>query len=56
MADRTFPDGAAEIAPMLVVSDLQRSLDFYVDQLGATVLTAWDTYAQLSLGPVGCIL
>ena len=56
MADRTFPDGAAEIAPMLVVSDLQRSLDFYVDQLGATVLTASDTYAQLSLGPVGCIL
>ncbi|MGI8628107.1 MAG: VOC family protein [Geodermatophilaceae bacterium] len=50
MADRTFPDGTAEIAPMLVVSDLGRSLHFYVEGLGATATTAWDTYAQLRLG------
>ena len=50
MTDRTFPDDSAEIAPMLVVTDLGRSLHFYVHQLGATAITAWETYAQLRVG------
>jgi len=50
MVQRSFPDESAEIAPMLVVADLARSLHFYVEQLGATAITAWDTYAMLRLG------
>ncbi len=50
MGDLSFPDPSAEIAPLLVVSDLARSLQFYVEQLGATAITTWDTYAQLRLG------
>ena len=50
MADRSFPDERAEIAPLLVVSELQRSLQFYVERLGAAVLKAWESYAVLRLG------
>ena len=50
MAETSFPEAAVEIAPLLVVTDLPRSLSFYVEQLGAEVLTVWDTYAQLRLG------
>ncbi|MDQ3733380.1 MAG: VOC family protein [Actinomycetota bacterium] len=50
MADTSFPEGAAEVAPLLVVADLQRSLYFYVEQLGARTETVWDTYAELRLG------
>ena len=49
MPDTSFPEEGAEIAPMLIVADLPRSLDFY-ERLGAQVLMAWDTYAQLRLG------
>lgn len=40
VADDGFPDSGAEIGALLVVSDLARSLDFYVQQLGAKVVTA----------------
>lgn len=45
-----LPDERAEIAPLLVVSELQRSLQFYVERLGAAVLKAWVSYAVLRLG------
>lgn len=50
MGELGFPDATAEIAPLLVVSDLARSVHFYVEQLGAQAITAWDTYAQLRIG------
>lgn len=50
MPDLSFPEDTAEIAPLLVVSDLERSLHFYVERLGASALMVWDTYAQLRLG------
>jgi len=50
MPDNWFPEDTAEVAPLLVVSDLQSSLQFYVEQLGAAPLMVWDTYAQLRLG------
>lgn len=50
MTWRPFPDEGAVVAPLLVVSELRRSLSFYVDLLGASELSSWDTYAQLRLG------
>jgi catechol 2,3-dioxygenase-like lactoylglutathione lyase family enzyme len=38
------------VAPLLVVGDLARSLQFYEGVLGAVRITATDSYAKLSLG------
>ncbi|MBX3029176.1 MAG: VOC family protein [Chloroflexi bacterium] len=43
-----FPEPGAVVAPLLVVADLDRSLDFYRG-LGATVVVRWDEYARLAL-------
>ena len=38
------------VAPLLVVSDLARSLRFYIDVVGAAPVTTGESYARLSLG------
>ena len=38
------------IAPLLVVADISRSLSFWRDAVGGTVLVEWETYAHLRLG------
>jgi catechol 2,3-dioxygenase-like lactoylglutathione lyase family enzyme len=40
----------AAVEPLLAVADLDRSLAFWVDGVGAAVVTRWDTYALLDLG------
>jgi predicted ester cyclase/catechol 2,3-dioxygenase-like lactoylglutathione lyase family enzyme len=52
MADppQPFPDPRAELATLLVVGDLARSVGFYRDMLGADVDVRWDTYARLRIG------
>lgn len=45
----TFPDDDAQVAPLLVVGDIGRSVDFYCNGMGASVVMQWDTYARLRL-------
>lgn len=45
-----FPDVNATVEPLLAVTDLDRSLTFWRDGLGAVVLTRWDSYALVQLG------
>lgn len=45
-----FPDAEATVAPLLAVADLEASLSFWVQRLGAKVQVRWDTYALLRLG------
>lgn len=47
-AERPRPE--ISVAPLLVVSDLSRSLAFYEHVLGAARITSGDSYALLSLG------
>ena len=48
-AGRPLPSEPA-VAPLLVVSDLARSLRFYIDVVGAVPVTTGESYARLSLG------
>lgn len=45
-----FPDPAAAVEPLLAVADLQRSLGFWRDLLGAQILVLWETYALMQIG------
>jgi catechol 2,3-dioxygenase-like lactoylglutathione lyase family enzyme len=45
-----FPDSRATVDPLLAVSDLPRSLAFWVDLVGAEPVTTWDAYALLRIG------
>ncbi|MCY7303500.1 MAG: VOC family protein [Thermoleophilia bacterium] len=38
------------VAPLLVVADVSRSLSFWRDAVGGTVLVEWETYAHVQLG------
>lgn len=48
--DRSFPDHEARVDPLLVVADLVRSLRWWRDILGATVVTQSDAYALIAVG------
>ncbi len=45
-----FPDQSASVAPLLAVSELARSLRFWVDQVGGAIQVQWDTYALVKIG------
>lgn len=46
----SFPDPRAQVAPLLAVADLRRSLGFWVTRMGGELLVEWDTYARLRVG------
>ena len=44
------PEAEIALAPLIVVGDLQRSLQFYERVMGASRVVAGDSYARLALG------
>lgn len=45
-----FPDVTASVAPLLAVTSLDRSLEFWVARMGGGLTVHWQAYARVQVG------